>query len=70
MATTQIQLIDTEGWHAVLIITQPARGKWERKEPKPQVRCIGFGTAAKRDLWLGALNAVIGGVADTLPLGE
>ena len=63
----RIEPVDCETFFAVLIVRQPERAKYERRDPKPEIRCIGFDSARKRDTWLTQLGAVIGGVADTLP---
>lgn len=54
-------------WFAVVIVSQPTRGKWERHEPPPRIRCIGFHTTKQRDEWLRWLNGAVVGLADTLP---
>jgi hypothetical protein len=55
-----IETIDTPTWHAVLVMEQ-------RPRLGPEIICIGFQTAKKRDDWLGYFAASVRNLASALP---
>lgn len=55
-----IETVDAPNWHAVVVIEQ-------RPRLEPDIICIGFKTARKRDDWLGYFGPAVRNLAAMLP---
>lgn len=56
-----IETVDAPNWHAVVVMEQ-------RPSLEPDIICIGFKTARKRDDWLGYFAPSVRNLAAMLPV--